>query len=148
MKRLACILAALLLLLLAGCAAHPQKIDVQSLADDLMNNAKFDEKPEELERSVISKHYGLDDSVEARAFTASSTADEVCVVKAGSEKDAKAVYKLLQAHLDDLKESYANYQPAEVTRLDRAALRREGSCVVLLVSADEHPEEILDKYIG
>ena len=134
-----------LLLLLSGCAAAPE-VDVTALTDTLMEHASFDETPSELERDVIAWRYGVSDDVEARVFVAGSTAEELCVMKAPDEKAAEAVFDLLSDHLAEMKDSYANYQPAEVTRLETAQLRRVGTCVVLLVSADERPAEVLDEY--
>lgn len=144
------ILAGLFLCLLcglAGCTEVTAEVDIDDCVDFVQENVAFDDTLEELERDIITWRYGIDDTVDARAFVGSgATAEEFCVMKATDETQAAGVFAALEQHLTDMRDSFADYLPLEVTKIDRAFLKQYGNTVVLVISADTDLEQKMTSY--
>ena len=64
----------------------------------------------------------------------------------GSSDDAKTALEQAQAHIQSQIDSYESYIPEEVSRLEDAVVRQDGSYVSVVVSADAAAaEKMLDE---
>ena len=139
-KMLAALLAAMMMLTLAACGggSDTKTVDVQKLADDLKNNVTFSAALDAVSADDLS--YTLDSpegSTLAGYDAATGTAPDMIVVgQCANEADAKTLYANVQTYLNDLKRQADLYQPEEVTRIEGALLRQDGTVVVLCVSDD------------
>ena len=134
MKKLVCLLLALLLLSGCGSAAAPT---ADEAAEALLSQVKFADSLAEIDRGVVAWRYGIAEDVTARVYLGSgATAEEVCVFSSPNEHTAAQVETLLKEHLAAQRESFADYLPAETAKIDNAVLSRRGTLTVLVVSGD------------
>ena len=145
------IFPALLLFLLcfaSGCSQKNLDLALDSCVEYIMNTVIFEDTLEELDRDVIRWRYNVEEDVDARVFAGSgATAEEVCVMQAIDDDSASDLVSLLEQHVQDQRESYENYQPEEVQRIDHAFLKRYGDTVVLIIGNDNGVSEKMARYV-
>lgn len=142
MKRLKLFsLCAAALLLLAACggkAAAP--FDPAKATQALLDSSAFSVSLEELDASLLYdfQGYGLsEDAITASAsYSASGLTEQVSVLVCKDADAAQQVLSLLEDYLADAKETYRNYAPAELPKLDSAILEQRHTSILLVVAAD------------
>lgn len=91
--------------------------------------------------------YGIsqEDIEEYEAYVSTgATAEEIAVIKAKDEATAESMEEKLTERVEAQKNSFANYIPKEVEKLEEAVVYQEGVYVVLSISNDdEKAEEII-----
>ncbi len=154
-KRAACVLAAAVLLLSAGCArqAKPEaSADVTAVADEIAKAIKFKDQMSPIEQKTAVKLYGLDDADVAKARVYESTgatAEEVAVFEAKDDAAAPKVKQAASQRVEDQKAAFQGYQPKEMTKLKTPLLIQSGKYVVLVVADDTSPAKaVTDKYFA
>ena len=98
-SRAICIALALVLALsLAACGSDANKdVDINALADELLNSATFGETMNPLESSVALGLYACAEGTEAVAYAGTgATAEEVAVFNCGSAEAAEALVTSLE----------------------------------------------------
>lgn len=144
-KYLLCLaLLCLLFSLLCACGEEPAETrpalpEGEELAAQLLGSGAFADTLEPAEARIGCYLYGLAESdAQSMYFCLSSgaTAEEIAIFRCADESTAQTVEVAARARLDYQKESFANYVPEEVPKLENAVLRREGSTVLLCVAAD------------
>ena len=149
--RKAVLLGAVLLLALAvsACGGKTQAVDVNQLADELLEQVEFEDELTELDESMVSALYGVEGAQEQKVYLSSgATAEEVAVFRFATEEEAQAAQEVLQQRLESRKAAFANYMPDEATRLENAALKCSGCYVALCVSSGDTASEIINSYLG
>lgn len=157
MKRyLLCLLALCLLCgLLCACGEEPGEAkpalpDGETLAAELLASGAFSDTLEPADVKIGCYLYGLAESdAQSMHFRLSSgaTAEEIAVFRCADEASAQRVEAAAKARLDYQRESFGDYVPEELPKLEKAVLRREGSCVLLCVAADYAAvSAVLDAY--
>ncbi len=110
-----------------------------SLADAVRESGAFSEDLEELDMDTVAVLYGIEinDLTEGKAYSsAGATAEEVAVLHFVSEDAAKAACKAMSLYVEGRAESYGDYLPAEVPKLENAVCEVKGDSVLLLVAND------------
>ena len=141
---LAALLAALLL---TSCSGNTAKdVDIEALAQEIVQTVAFDDTLEEIDDSMIPMLYDIDGYTDAVLYKGSgATAEEVALFKMESSDDAKTACEEAKAHIQSQIEAYESYMPDEVTRLEDAVVRQDGNYVSIVVSADpEAAEKLLE----
>ena len=138
-----CLLPALCL---CGCQkkeeAEAKAPDPSLLSGQLLEGIAFQDKLEATEKDAALTVLGLESYEDQIAGCAvylgtGATAEEVVVLQTGDEKGAKEVHALLKEnHLPRLKEDFQDYAPAEVPKIEDAALYSKGKTVALCISPD------------
>lgn len=136
-SRLTAVLAALVLLA-AGCGnTSAKEIDAKALADSLVSDVTYDEKPELLDTDQASVYFSMEEGVTVSLYMGSgATAEEVAVFEAPDEDTAKKQLAHVQTYLDDQADSFRDYIPEETKRVEDGVLVQKGKYVILCVSAD------------
>lgn len=141
--------ALLLVLVISACGEKTQTIDINQLADELLDKVDFEDELTELDSSMISALYGVEGAEEQKAYISSgATSEEIAVFRFATEEDAQAGLDALQQRLESRTEDFANYMPDEVSRLENAVLQRSGCYVALCVSAGDEARQIIGAYLG
>lgn len=145
--------ALLLCLALTACSSTPKESESPTpspsspastayeltLADDVMASGAFSEELEELEQDMAVTLYGVDgNALEAvKAYHSSgASAEEVAVFRFLDEHGASEAKPALELYLSDRVESYADYLPGEVPKLESAICEQKGNTILLLVADD------------
>lgn len=140
MKKLLPIALAVCLLLSACSGGSAKAYDPAGATQALADSGAFSVSMEELDAAVLYDFsgYGLDAGTltDSKALSASGFAEQVSVTVWKSDADAKAAVAAFGTYLEDMKETYKNYAPAEVGKLDNAIVKQSGNSVILIVPAD------------
>ena len=152
MKRiLSAVLAALLILTLAACGSSGGKtVDVQKIADDLVQNLSFGEMSA-VSAEELSFYLDIPEGCDAAGYmSAGSTFEEVIVVSCTGE-NGQDIYESMRQLVEGQKQEAERYQPEEVARLENCVLEgafKAGFCVLVVSSENgtDAADDIINKY--
>ena len=132
------VLALALCLSLAACGGEESKtIDINALAEELVNAATFGEPMNSLDSSVALGLYGCAEGTSVCAYAGTgATAEEVAVFDCGSSDAAAALVSSPTQRNETRISQYSSYNPTEVPKLESAVIMQGGQYVVLIVAAD------------
>ena len=130
----ALVMALALCLALAACGGGDAKtIDINVLAEEIVNASTFGEEMNRLDSSVALGIYGCAEGTSVAAYAgAMATAEEVAVFEAHDSEEVAAIYQALETHLAQQKEAL----PEEADLLDRAIIWYFDTYVALCVTDD------------
>lgn len=134
-------LLAALCLLLSACGGDSAKaFEPENAAKAVLDSGCFSVELDELDVSLLYdfQGYGVDDGAvtASKAYSASGFTEQVAVLVCKDEDAAGQVKAFLEQYLSDMKDSYKDYAPAEVPKLDAAILEQRGASVLLVVPND------------
>lgn len=136
------------ILTLAGCGNSEKEINLENLANELMNEVKFDDELTQLDEKMIEKIYDIENAKKKIVYIGSgATAEEVALFEFDDENAADEGFKKIQERIKKQKEDYESYIPEEVSRLEQAIAEKEQKYVILCVTSDEDAKEIVQKYL-
>ena len=135
---------------LAACGGGGgTQMDAQALANELMEEVEFVDELSPVKSEMVPKLYGIDNAQEAYVYMGSgATAEEVAVFKFADEQAAEDGLAKLQDYIAARKDSFANYIPGEVARLDNAVIKQSGEYLALCVSEGSTASEIISRYMA
>lgn len=135
---------------LAACGGKSgSPIDAQALANELMEKVGFVDELNQISPEMVSKLYGIDNAEEAYVYMGSgATAEEVAVFKFADEQAAKDGLAKAEQRIASQKDSFANYIPEEVARLDDAVIKQSGEYLAVCVSEGSAASDIISQYMG
>lgn len=143
-------LVVIMALSIAGCGKKSVDIDTQGLADSLKSGVTYkdDLSPIDLDTAQMIYNFGDAEITEAAFYESTgATAEEIVVIKCAGEADAGKVEEALKARVDEQKESFTDYVPAELEKLNAAVIYKSGNCAVLSVSDEpDKARGIIDSY--
>ncbi|MCR4771154.1 MAG: DUF4358 domain-containing protein [Oscillospiraceae bacterium] len=129
---------------LYGCGTKPADIDISSLADSVMAGSAFSDELAPADSQIGCYLYGVDPALPENSvflFSSGATAEELAAFKMRSAADAETVETAVRERISAQRASFADYNPDEVPKLDRAVVKRSGVYVVLCVAADSSAAE-------
>lgn len=133
----ALILTTAFILLFVSCGEN-FKMDIQALADDIIEKSAFTDEPVRRKDDTITSRYLVGTYVNAVSYaTGGATAEEIAIFEAENENQANEIYKKMQSYLSSQTRSYESYNPAGVVNLKKAILELKGKYVIYCVCADE-----------
>lgn len=143
------VLCALSIFAFAGCSGTQTKeIDIEKLANDLMEQVQFKDTLTKLDDDMISKLYGIDYAEEQIVYISTgATAEEIALFKLKDESDAQKAYDAVNKRLDYQKSSFELYIPEEMVKLDAAVVELYGNYVIFCVSDGDTAKTVIDGYI-
>lgn len=117
-------------------------IDTEKLIQKLLDNVVFDAELNRLDDSVAE---GMLDTAEGTSlqFYAGNGiyADELIVMTAKNETDAKKNQENVKAHLSETKKAFQDYIPKEAEKIEHAVSVRCGCYVIVCVTSDYEKAE-------
>ena len=152
MKKLcaAGVLAALLLLLCA-CGGGAKELPLDTVSEQLLDSGAFSDILSPVGKNIAAMIYGVEETlVESSAvyWSTGATAEELALFKAQDEKGAAQLLAAAQTRLEEQKEAFSVYVPAEVAKLDTAVLAQSGPYVICVVAEDAaRATQVLGEYI-
>ena len=131
-------------------AAVQEDFSVSELADKLKAEGSFTDLAP-LDSKIGERLYDLDaEQIEADAYYSNSnaTAEDVAVIKVKDESYTATVKKAIEDRVAEQKESFKDYNAAEVPKLEDAVIKVSGKYVVFVVSGDSaKAKDIIANYI-
>lgn len=131
---------------LTACGGEAKTYDLKQLSQATIEKVAFEDTLTEIDSAMLSVIYGIDESImEEKVLYKGSgaTAEEFILLKITTEEDAKKVYTNLEQYVEDQKEAFASYVPAEVNRLESGYLVQKGQYVFLCIASDTEPFKAL-----
>lgn len=123
---------------------------LDSLYRDIIDKISFDDKMSSIRIKNIPSFYGLDlnSITDARILRGSgATAEELLIFRFNSEDEAMDARQTLVNYRQKRIESYSDYVPSEVPRLEKTRIVRNGKYLFFVVATDSNLlESIVDKY--
>ena len=140
MKKLViCFCVLILVLCLSGCGGGNKGVDLNDLAQDLLDSGAFSDVMSPMADGVPAMTYGFDAAdVEecVMYYGTGATAEEIFLAKTTGAEAAARLQDLCQTRIQNQQAAFANYVPAEMPKLQSAVIGTAGSYVVLIVSND------------
>ena len=143
----------LVVMLFAGCGGGgDEKAEIESpaaLAEELLDPSVFGDIMTQVDAAAALPIYFLEDAgVDSQSsvfyFSTGATADELAIVQT---TDVDAAVNAFNQRVEVQSQSFANYVPEEVPKLEEAIVVSNDSYVVLCVAENvEAAQEILNKY--
>lgn len=138
------LLSALIAVTASSCG-QSVTVDVEVAADTLYRNITFEDTMEPMDSSMLSSIYSdiqSDDVVKSKVYVSSTaTAEEIAVFEAKDSAAASRLETIVNTRVQEQKDIYADYAPLEVSRLEKAVIRKEGNYLFFCVAADKDKVE-------
>lgn len=132
---------------LCGCDNQANTFNPNELATDLLTEVEFEDKLTKFEGN-IAKLYDLPEVEDYVVYVGSgATAEEIAIITLKDEKDESEVKAALEKRVEEQRQSFANYVPEEVARLENSIIKSNSKYVVLCVSNDDVAEDIINQYL-
>lgn len=135
----------------SGCAGKKSDVNTQELADALKTGITYSDElsPINLDTAQMIYNFGDADISEAVFYESTgATAEEIVVLKCSGESDAGKAEDALKARVEEQKESFTDYVPAELEKLNAAVICKSGNCAVLSVSDEpDKARDIINSYL-
>lgn len=118
-------------------ANEGKTIDVDKLIARILDRVTFEAELISLEESVASGMIDVAEGTDLRIYMGNGTySDEVVVMTALSEADAKQNQKSVENHLLEMQRQFKDYIPKEAKKIDSAVKVRCGCYVVVCITND------------
>lgn len=146
--------AAAFFLLAVGCSdgGAGRAVDVQQVADGLIQSVKFQDQMSALKQETAVKLYGFEagDVVKAGVYESTgATAEEVAAFEAKDAAAAGRVKEKVEERIEAQRAGFKDYQPAEMAKLEDPVVVAKGNYVILCVSDDNAgAQKAIDGYFG
>lgn len=142
MKKTVLNLCLLLCLTLSACGTPAETEKAPYDGDDvttLLNAGLFSETPEELDDDIACELLGVDSALvtDCQVYLPTSTnAEALALLVLGSAEDAQVAETACESWVADQIESYQDYSPANVPKLEGAVVSVRENTVLLVVGSD------------
>lgn len=137
--------------MLSGCGSKEASFDVKALGADLNSKITYQDTLTELDMDTASMFLNLSDVnvVNAAIYEGSGgTAEEIVVLECASAEDASKAKTVLKTRVSEQIESFTDYVPAELTKLNAAVIKVNGKYAVLSVcDTPEEASKIIAQYM-
>ncbi len=112
-------------------------IDIDALAQDLLNNVKYETTLSKIDDSVAQGMVACQqDSVMQLYMGDGTSSDELLVVTASGDEMAEKDQAAVEQHLKEMKQSFQDYIPEQAAKIEQAVIVRCGKYVVACVTSD------------
>lgn len=136
-----------MILFITGCGNEVKTFDPNDLANELIAEVNFDDELTKFEGD-ISKLYDLPEVEDYVVYVGSgATAEEIAIITLKDESDEESVREALEKRVEEQMQSFSNYVPEEVARLDKSVIQSNQKYVVLCVSDEDLAEDIINQYL-
>ena len=133
----------------AGCGGKSE-VDVNALSDALNTQIAYKDELSPIDLDTAQMFYSFSDADITEAVfyeSTGATAEEIAVIKCGSGEGADKVETAVNTRVDEQKEAYTDYVPAELEKLNAAVIVKSGNTVVLSVSDEpDKAREIIGSF--
>ena len=147
MKKIVVAMILVLSLCLFGCGEKNTSINMEDLAQELMEQLPFTDELAEIKENVIYHLYALDSEKieEIKVYLSSgATAEEIAIIKSD---DVSAVEEAVKKRVESKKKDFEGYLPEELEKLEDPVIITRGNYVILCITSDsELARKIITNY--
>ncbi len=151
MRKMTVIAAVFAALVLAACGGKKADFDVASLGNDLATKISYEDELAPMDLDFAGMFLNLSDVNVTKAAIyegSGGTAEEIIVFECASEDDAKKAEQVLKTRVSEQIESFTDYVPEELTKLNAAVVKVSGKYAVLSVSGSpDEAKKIIESYM-
>lgn len=137
--------------MLAACGGKKADFDVASLGSDLDTKITYQDSLMEMDVDTAGMFLNLSDVAVTKAAIyegSGGTAEEIVVLECATDDDAKKAEQVLKTRVAEQIESFTDYVPEELTKLNDAVIKVNGKYAVLSVSdSPDEARKIIDSYM-
>ena len=127
-----------------GCSSNSKTLDLDVFCDAVLNEIQYDDELAILPERIASDYYDLSfDGLEDFRIYVSGTAatsNELAIMKLADSNAVKMAEDAIKTRINDQTNTYGNYRPDEVFRLESALIVKKD--LYILFSVSNHNEEI------
>ena len=138
-------------MMIVACGGKKADFDLAALGNDLNSKITYQDSLMEMDVDTAGMFLNLSDiSVTKAAIYEGSggTAEEIVVLECATDDDAKKAEQVLKMRVDEQIESFTDYVPEELTKLNDAVIKVSGKYAVLSVSdSPDEARKIIDSYM-
>ena len=110
-------------------------VDAEALASEIVSKVKFASEMSKVDAEFLDVYFTIEEGVTGVSYKAGgSLADEITIFTAPNKITAKKMLESVNSYIDERKELFAGYAPAEVTKLEKAVAVQKGKYVVFCVT--------------
>lgn len=150
-KRIICAVFAAGMMLLAGCGSKKADFDVKELGEALNTQITYNDELSQIDLQTAAMFINISglDIADGVVYEGSgATAEEIVVLKCASDEEATKAKAAFEERVSEQIESFTDYVPEELTKLNAAVIRVNGEYAVLSVSDDpKNANAIIDEYM-
>lgn len=151
MKKLKIILIIIVILLIGVLvftnSKKDVKIEIDNLSEMIMQNIKFEDEMNEADKETVEKIYNINNSIAQKVYLSSgATAEEIAIFEFENKDDVNIAYDKANKRIEEQKESFKNYVPKEMNKLNNATIIKKGKYLIVCVTDDENIENIIKQY--
>ena len=136
---------------LAGCGGKKADFDVDALGGDLATKITYADSLAPMDLDFAGMFLNLADVNVTKAAIyegSGGTAEEIIVFECASDEDAKKAEQVLKTRVSEQIESFKDYVPEELTKLNAAVIKVNGKYAVLSVSdTPDEAKKIIEQYM-
>jgi hypothetical protein len=124
-----------------------KNINVSQLVHSILSQVTFETKLSKMKDNVAKNMVTPSEkSTKVLLYMGEGTcADEILIITAASEKEAKLEMPNVKQHLKDMKQSFQDYLPKQADKVKKAVIQQRGKYIVACVcSKPEKVEELLE----
>ncbi len=140
-----------LALSLTGCGKEEAAMDVTEVSNRLLGEITYQDELTSIDLDTAAMIFNFSEiEITNGAIYESSgaTAEEIVVLECASAEDADAAKAALEARVADQKESFTDYVPKELVKLDKAVIVKGSTYAILSVSDEpDKAAEIIGAYM-
>ncbi|NLV50473.1 MAG: DUF4358 domain-containing protein [Clostridiales bacterium] len=128
-----------IVVLLGSCSVPSNKIDLVNLGSELTSSSAFAETPQLTDSSIGYMLYSINETDCAESyfwFSSGATAEEIALIKASDEDAASRVFEAVGERVRFQIESFEDYVPEEVPKLEAATMYKKGLYVIYCCADD------------
>ncbi|MGI6404193.1 MAG: DUF4358 domain-containing protein [Oscillospiraceae bacterium] len=143
----------LLILVISGCGGKEEKtldISPATLAENILEQVNFEANLVPIAPEAVDNWYFLNDAVTEYAIYINGDvvpAEELAVLKCKSAEDVAQLEAILDQRLDNLKTSFENYQPMELTKINNPIRVTKGNVAVLVLTDDPNAQKTVEQLL-
>ena len=127
--------------------AKDVKIDINKLAEGMTQNIKFKDELNETDVDTIKMLYNIDNAISQKVYISSgATAEEIAIFEFENKNDLNNALGNANKRIEEQKESFKNYVPEELKKLDNAIITKKGNYLIICITDDENAQTIIENY--
>ena len=140
MKRMMCIMLAVVALLMSACSQPAKEVNIPEMMDQLAKAYGLEEGMLVLTEEDLLELYGIE-SADVKQFAArlrleSIQADEIILIEAADSKAAERVKEMLDNRYQSKLNETRDYLPDEFAKIEKCKVVQSGNFVSMIVCAE------------